>query len=85
VRAIPDPSEGAERPGILLMSSFEFGELAHEGRGDHRSHFEPVLRITRDPEESSGREPLTGAVDASSREPAAVDRFLGEVWVNERV
>src|SRR5438445_6378821 len=34
VRAIPDPSEGAERPGILLVSSFEFGELAHEGRGD---------------------------------------------------
>src|ERR1700682_490513 len=33
VRAIPDP-EGAERPCILLVSSFEFGELAHEGRGD---------------------------------------------------
>src|SRR5437870_1749851 len=32
VRAIPDPSEGAER--ILLVASFEFGELAHEGRGD---------------------------------------------------
>src|SRR5437762_2863644 len=34
VRAILDPSEGAERPGMLLVSSFEFGELAHEGRGD---------------------------------------------------
>src|SRR5438132_14183919 len=34
VRAIPDPSEGAERPGILLVSSFEFGELAHEWRRD---------------------------------------------------
>src|SRR5256885_6714449 len=34
VRAIPDPSEGAERPCMLLVSSFEFGELAHEGRGD---------------------------------------------------
>src|SRR6185295_8941718 len=33
-RAIADPSEGAERPGSLLVSSFEFGEFAHEGRGD---------------------------------------------------
>src|SRR5438445_6351068 len=34
VAAIPDPSEGAERPRMLLVASFEFGELAHDGRGD---------------------------------------------------